>query len=253
MIFLRSVVLPFDFALFLLNSKSYVDASKFCTGVNSEDKGEDCYIYLAPSSIHGAGSGVFVTRSFKKGELIMSSDYGNIIPIIDPYVNPNHSKWTGLFNDYIWTQPSGASNELKYEAEKVVDLQLGLGIFPNSHSMLHNLGFSFPKTTYDYEPEESPSFGSGAYSRHKGRDFVALRDIQEGEELFLDYGDDFLDSRPESLSKVPRKEDFKIVSDIVKGIKVELDRMSSLLSHMKEIRFDVRQETIDEIACKYKA
>ena len=207
----------------------FSNASNDYTLKKGRDAAANCNIYLAPSSIEGAGMGVYVTRSFQKGELIMSSDYGNTIPIVDPYVNPNHSKWTRLFNNYVWTQPTGASNDLKYEAETVIDLQLGLGIFPNSHSVLHNLGFTFPKTTYEEESFDSSPLGSGAFTRHKGRNFVASRFIQEGEELFLNYGDSFLDTRP-SLSHVPRKNDFVTASNIIIAIKSDLDKIVSLLS-----------------------
>ncbi len=191
--------------------------------------------------------GVYVNRSFKKGELIMSSNYGNIIPIMDPYVNPNHSKWTRLFNNYIWAQPTGASNELKYEAKEVIDMQLGLGMFPNSHSVLHNLGFTFPETTYEEKPStESSSLGSGAFTRHKGRNFIALRDIKEGEELFFNYGDAFFDSRPSSLSHVPRRQDFVIASNLIKAIKVELSEAMLLLTNSEDIVSSTTRKKITE-------
>ena len=186
----------------------------------------ECYLYFAPSSIHGAGMGVYVTKSFRQGEVISSSDYGSIIPIIDPYKHPNHRKWTSLVNYYAWTQPTAASDELEYEAERVNDIQLGVGCFPNSHSYLHNLGFVLPNITYDDNLEQHE--GSGAFSYHRGREFIALRDIEAGEELFLDYGDRFLDSR-KTLSNVPRKSDFEAAAKLVKSIKRDLDRTLELL------------------------
>ncbi len=191
---------------------------------NHDQEEERCNIYLAPSSIHGAGIGVYVTRSFKKGEVILSSDYGNTIPIIDPYIHPHHRKWTKLFNNYIWAQPTGASDELKYEAKRVVDLQLGLGCFPNSHSLLHNLGFQYDDILWTSGGDRRRTSGAGAYSYHRGRAFVAIRDIQEGEELFLNYGDQFLDSRI-GLSHVPRKSDFLYASRMIRSIKQDIDEV----------------------------
>lgn len=213
---------------------------------------DECYLYLAPSSINGAGIGVYVTKAFKKGEIILSSDYATTIPIIDPYQDPTHRRWTSFFNNYIWAQPSGASNELKYEAEHVIDLQLGLGAFPNSHSFLYNLAFQISSSPYDDEGHDTSKHpGSGAFSYHKGRTFTASRDINAGEELFLDYGDRFLDSRT-YLSNVPRKNDFLVAAQLIKGMKPEIDNTFGLIDsiNVANVTFDI-DEMKDTFIGKY--
>jgi hypothetical protein len=100
-------------------------ATDQCSATNASTDSEDCYLFLAPSSIPGAGMGIFSTKSFGKGSAILSSDYGPLIPIPDG--NAVHDHWIGLFNNYIWGQYSGASDQLWYEAEAVTDFQPGLG------------------------------------------------------------------------------------------------------------------------------
>lgn len=85
----------------------------------------DCYLFLAPSSIPGAGMGIFSTKDFEKGSTLLAEDYGPLIPIPDG--NAVHDHWIGLFNNYIWGHFSGASDQLWYEAEAVTDFQPGLG------------------------------------------------------------------------------------------------------------------------------
>lgn len=55
----------------------------------------DCYLFLAPSSIEGAGMGIFSTKKFREGSTILSSDYGPLIPISDS--NAVHDHWIGLW------------------------------------------------------------------------------------------------------------------------------------------------------------
>ena len=69
--------------------------------------------------------------------------------------------------------------------------------------------------------------GAGAISYHNGRAFEATRDIEAGEELFDDYGDDWLDKRPGTYADfVPRSEDFSKAAAVLR--KIELGMYTDL-------------------------
>jgi hypothetical protein len=206
----------FHFHLVLLFGMVYLIQASLDNYSTTET--EECYLYLAPSSIQGAGMGVFSTRKINKGSTILSSDYGPLIPIIDGHAVHDH--WIGLFNNYIWSHFSMAPDELWYEAEVVTDFQPGLGIFPNYHPYLVNLGAALAdNATFSTAEENSKSGpGVGAYSEYVGRSFFAMEDIEEGDELFLDYGEQFLNDRSPLMDDIPRSFDYEMAGRIIENI-----------------------------------
>ncbi len=64
----------------------------------------------------------------------------------------------------------------------------------------------------------SGSPGVGAYSYHSGYMFKSTRDIKAGEELFANYGEEWLDGRGTSkgFNRIPRKTDFDDAGKILK-------------------------------------
>lgn len=102
---------------------------------------------------------------------------------------------------------------MRFEAHHIADYQITFGALANSHTYLYNLAFHFPQKTYEpLTDKESPS--RGAYSYHTGRTFYARRDIAAGEELFLNYGQAYLDGR-RYLDHVPRYNDFELAGFIL--------------------------------------
>ena len=179
-----------------------------------------CSLYLAPSSIPDAGLGVYTTKHFQRGSIILPSD-APIIPIID-WDTTNTGQWNHLFYSYLWTHSQCASDVLKFEADKVDDLQVGLGIFSNYHPLLHNLQIAFSRDNSGiFSDIRGP--GAGAYSLHSGRIFKASREIQEGEELFLNYGENYLNVR-KHLDYVPRAEDYGMASQVMERLLEELEK-----------------------------
>jgi hypothetical protein len=210
---------------------------------------DSCSIYLSRSSIPGGGMGIFASKKFQKGDIILEADGPNI-PIIDPYQSTYAKSHWRLFESYWWGQGSSLSPEMRFEAHNVADYQITFGYviysliytfinpsldststqitavsaLPNFHTFLHNLGFIFPEKTYNDSMCLGNVPGCGAYSYHTGRTFYAARDIEAGEELFLDYGETYLEARS-YLDHVPRKQDFlqagEILSNIVHSLDIE--------------------------------
>lgn len=203
----------------------------------------ECKIFIAPSSIEGAGFGVFTTKPLKAGDIITTFDYGPAIPIIDIFKRPRHEEWTDLFRAYIWSHPTGATVEMNFEADAVVDFQPGLGIYPNFHTYLSNIDVDVPTNdaTYDFK-YTSIDPGNGANSHHAGRAFRVTRDVHEGGEMFLDYGEDFLIGRPD-FDHFPRKVDYKEAGLILKNIAIEL-KMSRMV-RTDNVNQTALQETED--------
>jgi hypothetical protein len=217
----------------------------------NDDEGDSCYLYLAPSSIPGAGLGIYSTRPFRRGSTILSSDYGPLIPIIDG--NAVHDHWLGLFNNYIWGHFEMAPDQLWFEADGVTDYQPGLGIFPNYHPFLVNLGAKLSERVTYHEEEEGKEgvgvgVGVGAFSDYVGRSFFAMTDIEAGEELFLDYGEQYLNDRSPSMDDIPRSFDYEMAGEIVQQIVAndEFFLYNNVLLNRRSNHIIIKKEREDE-------
>ena len=90
------------------------------------------------------------------------------------------------------------------------------GIFPNFHTYLQNLGWEHPKNITYASTSQGP--GVGAYSEYTGRAFTAALKINAGDELFLDYTEEYLDARSPDMDFVPRRADFEMAAKIIENI-----------------------------------
>ena len=77
-------------------------SDKTCSMPTSRDHLEQCGVWLAPSSLPGAGLGMFAGRDFKKFEpMLQSGDV--VIPIVDIMMHQKGRKrFTFLWDEYTW-------------------------------------------------------------------------------------------------------------------------------------------------------
>lgn len=119
------------------------------------------HLYIQQSSIPNAGNGVFTKKAFKKNDCIETASVLHI-----PYTNVEN---TPVLN-YVFSNP--------YEGnEDDTLIVLGYGSMYN-HSKTPNI-------TYEYDNETDLMY------------YKAIRNIRAGEELFLDYGGSWWDTRPD--------------------------------------------------------
>jgi len=168
----------------------------------------ECSLYLAQSSIPGAGFGLFTTRDVQNGEGILPYSDAPTIPICD-VKDVEHTDW--VHHSYVWQGMALA----KFECAAVSESIVSFGSLCNYHTYLVNAE-GHPEG-YDYEAVDRfvhPS--AGAFSYHKGQHFKATRTITAGEELFVDYGSSWLDSREGTFADyVPRNDDFVKAAEIL--------------------------------------
>ena len=188
-------------------------ADQQCEADEHHRTSKPCSVYLAPSSIPGAGMGMFTTDAVKANEVILPAD-GPSIPIIDPdYSEKSLQSWVDLFSSYWWER--GSSDVALYEAQHSIEYQITMGALPNTHPFLNNFGAGFPSVVpYDDSMmDRSIDPGAGAFSYHMGRTTIALRDIEAGEEIFLEY--------PEGYTKslnIPSRDNYLEAGRILSGL-----------------------------------
>jgi hypothetical protein len=145
----------------------------------------NCGLYLAPSTIPGAGSGVFAGDHFyAKGESVGSGDI--VIPISEfDWHNSLNSKAPHpfLWDQYTWMV--GGFHDMAEEAEDTYLIRgasPGMGSFSNGHLSMANARDGAPKLSRGVRGD-SP--GAGAISPYHNREFHASRSIPPGTEIFL--------------------------------------------------------------------
>lgn len=168
-----------------------------------------CSVYLAPSSLpNNGGMGMFTVQNVSKGQIILPAD-GPQIPIIDPDDVSEESSvaWVRLFGKYWWE--SGITNPGLYEAEHAAEYQITCGALPNSHVLLNNLEIGHPAVVpYDDTiMDRMTDPGAGAISNYMGRDSIAAVDISAGDEIFLEYPDEYMDYISEKY-KISKREHY---------------------------------------------
>jgi len=124
-----------------------------------EDLEKNIYCRLQPSPAHGIG--VFAIRDIPKG--------------VNPFLGSRAPKWRNFKCEDIMSNPC-ISFEVKEYMRAVYPIRKGILRLP-----LHSL--NAVDISYFLNHSDIPNMGS----IDESDDFIALRDIQKGEELFADY------------------------------------------------------------------
>lgn len=169
-----------------------------------------CGIWLAPSTIPGAGLGMYAGRDFRKGDLLQ--DYGDVvIPIIDIESHAreysSQKDWTFLWDEYTWDAESLQMDNEGYGHVNVASP--GFGAAANSFLGIYNVEEYVPlpyDETADLHRSKDP--GLGGFSMYGNRLSVARQDISVGQEFFVSYGESWFKTRPQ-MKTVPLSKDLK--------------------------------------------
>jgi hypothetical protein len=96
------IMLPLVFAQILLSTAVTVLSSSSSSIPQRQPKNNECTLYLAPSTIPGAGLGIFTgSRPFKKGEQMAPPDI--MVPAYDLEWNNGYKDFNFLWDEYTWS------------------------------------------------------------------------------------------------------------------------------------------------------
>jgi hypothetical protein len=150
----------------------------------AEEKKIKCGIYLAPSSIPGAGLGMYAgDKSYDKGDIVTFGD--TVIPIIEFEWNNKHtdSDYSFLWDEYTWnSNVFPGMNEEGDDEDLIMVASPGVGAAANSYLSMVNVEDSYVKL--GRAVKEGP--GVGASSPYYGREFEATNPIIPGGEIFVE-------------------------------------------------------------------
>ena len=182
-----------------------------------DTEAHQCGLYLAPSTIPGAGLGVFTAHERNPGDPIHS--HGEVcIPVIDLHL---HSPDLQPFMDYYW---SGDNLGLYGESNRTDHLYafcLGLDAAANCHLALNNVFKAIPKyddgsVTMNYHRNTHP--GVGAFTPYYNGVGLVHRHIPPGGEIFKDYGDIWFQGRSTIFGNLPLTMDYQYAMRLLQNM-----------------------------------
>lgn len=176
-----------------------------------------CKFYLAPSSIPNSGFGVYTTQAISKDTPLTDGSDAPSVMVYDADVHFTGDRLWSMEN-YFWSGEGSG----QFEASSVEEYVVNFGTSCNFHTYLKGIYPTEAKYDDTITPRAEGSPGIGAYSYHGGALFYASRDIAAGEEIFANYGEDWLDTR-QFLKDVPREEDFTKTAEVITTILENLD------------------------------
>lgn len=216
---------------------------------DDDNEYDECGIYLAPSSIPGAGLGLYSgSRPYKIRDRLLDPDLLVLITQIewhnsDHYDYSDHDDededeneqdegegkddedggdefhWT--FQNYVWHSSlfPGTEHDVDDALRTTVVVSTGFGAAINC--MLPLINVADEDEPYSYQMTlsgvSSDSPGAGAFTPYYGRRFMATRDIQPYSELFASYGEAYFTARPE-YDTIPFLNDYDIADEFLNGL-----------------------------------
>jgi len=148
---------------------------------------------------------MFAGRNFKKREMVMAGDI--IIPIVELAWHNGHESLAFLWDEYTWSHSVAGDMEYETEGGDLYAASTGIGAAINCMLPLVNVEDSSSKCdNADLHRLADP--GSGAFTPYYDRKAMSIKDILEGEELFIDYGDNYFSSRKDTYGLLPLTGDF---------------------------------------------
>ena len=170
----------------------------------------ECDLFLADSTIPGAGIGLFSGVDKAAGDTIGNGD--KAIPLVDAHWHNGHRFGTWFFNptaDYVWDGVGMGMRLELFDRNDISAFWPGIDAMVNAHSGLLNLVKSTP--VYDQggvHRSRHPGAGSmSPYEASSHGSSLAQRDIPAGGELFKSYGDNWFLGR-EHLGQIPLLEHY---------------------------------------------
>lgn len=167
---------------------------------------QECGIYLAPSTIPGAGLGMFAGRPFKEGDTVTTGDI--VIPMVDwKHQNAHISVDQLTFQLYYWL--TFAFPGMPEESADSYAFSPGAGAALNCHFPLLNVqGYDGATEWSQNGLHRSRDPGVGAFTPYHNRYSYALVDGEAGQELFTDYGPNYFLTNEEHYGKIPLIENY---------------------------------------------
>jgi hypothetical protein len=152
------------------------------------ESSSSCELFMAASTIPGAGLGIFTAKDLEEGDYVGNGDVA--IPLVEvPWHQGLTFDYFDPFADYVWDGGFlGIGNEA--ESVDICGFWPGLNSAVNCNPSLINIHLALP----DFDEagvHRSRHPGAGAFSPyHNGTSHVS-RSIPAGGELFKNYGDDW--------------------------------------------------------------
>mmetsp|Transcript_10744 Transcript_10744/g.31801 ORF Transcript_10744/g.31801 Transcript_10744/m.31801 type:complete len:703 (-) Transcript_10744:22-2130(-) len=199
-----------------------------------------CEVYLAPSTIPGAGLGLFTFTPRKKDDAIL---HGNMV------LQTPDLLWHRIFRHI---RESGraiplSSDEMFHVSEEVLRPRLpmdsygwgtigakisqhdnalipGLGMVSNFHAGQINIDSSSDPHVDSAGLHRATDPGAGAFSPFYDAKFGATRDIPAGSELFIDYGEQYFGNGRKHMLDVPLAQHFDKADQILQRFWVDTER-----------------------------
>jgi hypothetical protein len=178
------IVLVWEYSISLLvHATSEEEEESTSEDINSIKKAK-CGIWLAPSTITGAGLGMYAGIDFNEDDEILPTG-DSIVSIVDFLQHRtamNRTDDTFLWDEYTWNADGlHASDDGFYEATITSP---GLGAAANSFLPIYNVEEWYPKKdTINLHRSRDP--GIGAFSPYYDRKSTAKYPIAAGQELFV--------------------------------------------------------------------
>lgn len=196
-----------------------------------------CGVYLAPSTIPGAGLGMFAGQDFQKGDQVTYGDI--IIPIVElQWHNNFEDNFFWLWDEYTWSHSLQESMEFEVQGKDVSAASPGIGAALNCLSPLVNVEDSSAECdTAGLHRSQHP--GAGAVTPYHGRASMAYRDVTQGDELFIDYGEGYFTSRESTYGKIPMTEHYSEADTL--AYKYHVLHSHVLKYYSKNLQADVYQ------------
>jgi hypothetical protein len=151
----------------------------------------ECGLWVAPSTIKGAGLGMFAGVDFKENQEFLPGGISDLaVPIADFEVhnahkmgsNVHHANQSFLWNEYLWNANALMASEGVAEVSFASE---GFGSVANSFIPLCNVDVWEPRQV-DTGLHRARDAGAGASSLFHHRKSAARHNIEAGSELFMD-------------------------------------------------------------------
>lgn len=197
-----------------------------------------CTIYLAPSTIEGAGLGIFTSVPRANNTVIGVSDV--IVPIYDLKWHQPDDAYHWTFTEYVWDGMTMMGMYADSENALVDAFAPGLDCAINCHLGLLNVDRSLPSfdTTL---PHRSKYPAAGSMTAYHDSSTYTTIDIPAGAELFKFYGDQWFMSRNHLFPELPLTRHYDKAHNL-------LQRMDRLFQERWKLSKDAQRDLYKIIA-----